>query len=50
VNQDTAEKGTEPLKTLATYRKRDNKIYFGQNLVTLDPHQRVSVGDVITLQ
>jgi uncharacterized protein YcbX len=50
VNQDTAEKGIEPLKTLATYRKRDNKIYFGQNLVTLDPHQSVSVGDIISLQ
>jgi len=50
VNQDTAEKGIEPLRTLATYRKRDNKIYFGQNLVTLDPHQRVLVGDVISLQ
>ncbi len=50
VNQDTAEKGVEPLKTLATYRKKDNKIYFGQNLVTLDPHQSVSVGDIISLQ
>ena len=50
INQDTAEKGIEPLKTLATYRKRDNKIYFGQNLVTLDPHQNVSVGDIISLQ
>ncbi|MBS7565175.1 MOSC domain-containing protein [Mucilaginibacter sp. Bleaf8] len=33
VNQDNAATGTEPLKTLATYRKRNNKIYFGQNLV-----------------
>lgn len=49
VNQDTAEKGQEPLKTLATYRKRDNKIYFGQNLVTLDKG-KVNVGDKITVQ
>ncbi len=49
VNQDTAEKGQEPLKTLATYRKRDNKIYFGQNLVTLDKG-KVNVGDKITIQ
>ncbi|HEX6224658.1 MAG TPA: MOSC N-terminal beta barrel domain-containing protein [Chryseolinea sp.] len=49
VNQDTGEKGTEPLKTLSSYRKRENKVYFGQNLVALD-HQTVSVGDTITLQ
>jgi uncharacterized protein YcbX len=48
VNQDTAEKGFEPLVTLSTYRKRDNKTYFGQNLVALD-HGEVSVGDKITL-
>ncbi|MGB3180055.1 MAG: MOSC N-terminal beta barrel domain-containing protein [Cyclobacteriaceae bacterium] len=33
VNQQTAEKGPEPLKTLATYRKFGNKILFGQNLL-----------------
>ena len=49
VNQDTGEKGTEPLKTLTSYRKRDNKVYFGQNLVALD-HKTVSVGDRITVQ
>ncbi|HYI76327.1 MAG TPA: MOSC N-terminal beta barrel domain-containing protein [Chryseolinea sp.] len=49
VNQDTAERGTEPLKTLSSYRKRDNKVYFGQNLVALD-HKTVSVGDTITVQ
>ena len=49
VNQDTAERGAEPLKTLSTYRKRDNKVYFGQNLVALD-HNSVSVGDTITIQ
>lgn len=49
VNQDNAQKGAEPLKTLATYRRRDNKIYFGQNLVALD-HSNIQVGDIITLQ
>ena len=49
VNQDTAEKGVEPLKTLTSYRKRENKVYFGQNLVALDCH-RVNIGDLITLQ
>lgn len=33
INQQTAEKGKEPLKTLATYRSRNNNIYFGQNLL-----------------
>ena len=33
VDQDTAEKNEEPLKTLSTYRSIDNKIYFGQNLL-----------------
>jgi uncharacterized protein len=49
VNQDTAERGTEPLKTLSSYRKRENKVYFGQNLVALD-YKPVSVGDTITVQ
>jgi uncharacterized protein YcbX len=33
IDQETAKKGKEPLKTLASYRFRDNKILFGQNLV-----------------
>ena len=49
VNQDTGEKGIEPLKTLATYRSRNNKIYFGQNLVALDAGE-IHVGDSIALQ
>jgi uncharacterized protein YcbX len=48
VNQETAEKGIEPLLTLSTYRKRENKVLFGQNLVALD-HYEVSVGDKITV-
>lgn len=33
INQSTAEKGKEPLKTLSHYRMKNNKIYFGQNLL-----------------
>ncbi len=33
IDQDLAIKGKEPLKTLAQYRMKDNKIYFGQNLL-----------------
>lgn len=49
VNQETAEKGIEPLKTLSSYRKSNNKVYFGQNLVALEQKQ-VSVGDTIELE
>lgn len=48
IDQETAEKGGEPLRTLATYRKWDNKIYFGQNLLAID-HTFVQEGDSITL-
>lgn len=48
INQDTAEKGFEPTATLAAYRKKENKIYFGQNVVALD-FDYVTVGDSITL-
>uniref|UniRef100_UPI004049362F MOSC domain-containing protein n=1 Tax=Algoriphagus sp. TaxID=1872435 RepID=UPI004049362F len=46
VNQQTAERGKEPLATLATYRTENNKVYFGQNAVALTPGI-VSVGDPI---
>jgi uncharacterized protein YcbX len=49
VNQDTAEKGDEPLRTLTSYRKNGNKILFGQNLLATD-HQQVKEGDLITIQ
>jgi uncharacterized protein len=47
VDQETAEKGTEPLATLASYRKRENKIYFGQNVVAVD-HYEIYEGDEIS--
>jgi len=49
VDQVTAEKGDEPLRTLAAYRRSGNKIYFGQNLLAVDHHE-VNVGDVISIQ
>ena len=33
VEQSTGEQGKEPLKTLATYRRWDHAIWFGQNLI-----------------
>jgi uncharacterized protein len=33
IDQNNGIKGKEPLKTLASYRSKNNKIYFGQNLI-----------------
>ncbi|MCP4996148.1 MAG: MOSC domain-containing protein [Gammaproteobacteria bacterium] len=33
IDPETAERGVEPIKTLNGYRRRDNKVYFGQNLL-----------------
>jgi uncharacterized protein YcbX len=49
VNQVTGEKGTEPLATLATFRKQDNEIFFGQNLLATD-YDEVQEGDRIELE
>lgn len=46
-DQDTAERNAEPLKTLSTYRKVDNKVIFGMNVVC-DRTGRISVGDKIS--
>lgn len=50
IDQRTGQKGTEPLTTLATFRKFDNKILFGQNLIALDVGGTVSEGDLIDPQ
>ena len=48
VDQVTAKRGVEPLRTLSRYRKEGNKVFFGQNLVAID-EGTVSVGDSIIL-
>ena len=50
-NQETAQRAQEPLKTLATYRRRGNKIHFGQNVVWLGEGEEVKVhlNDPITV-
>jgi uncharacterized protein len=48
INQQTAEKAKEPLATLATYRRKNNKVYFGQNIL----HQQtgfIKTGDEIKI-
>jgi uncharacterized protein YcbX len=46
IDPDTAIKGKEPLRTLATYRMKNNKIYFGQNLLHKG-EGKIEVGDNI---
>ena len=46
INQDNANKSKEPLKTLALYRQKNNKIYFGQNLLAVGTGI-ISIGDSI---
>ncbi len=48
VDQETGTRGDEPLRTLASYRKREGKIYFGQNLL----HEGIGtlhVGDEVSV-
>jgi hypothetical protein len=48
-DQDSAERGAEPLKTLATYRKSERfGIQFGQNMIHRS-QGKIRVGDRISL-
>ncbi len=47
-NQETGIAGKEPLKTLATYRAKNNKVYFGQN-VLMKGQGKINVGDPVEI-
>lgn len=49
INQETGEKGLEPLATLSGYRKKENKVYFGQNVLAIDKNE-IHEGDKITIE
>ena len=49
VDPETATFQKEPTRTLATYRRTDNKIHFGMNLL-LGGKGKVKVGDIIEMQ
>lgn len=49
VDQATGQKGSEPLATLSRYRRNENKVLFGQNVIALD-YDKVSVGDEVVLE
>ncbi len=48
IDQDTAQRSNEPLKTLNTFRRKNNNVLFGQNLL-LEKGGMVKVGDHIAL-
>lgn len=48
VDQDKGVNSKEPLRTLATYRQKNNKIYFGQNLLAGEKGI-ISIGDAIQI-
>ena len=48
INQDNGTTGKEPLKTLATYRMKNNKVLFGHYLLAKG-EGIVNVGDVINI-
>lgn len=48
VNPETAERGKEPLTTLARYRRRGKKVYFGQNLIH-DTTGVLNIGDPVEI-
>ena len=49
VDPDSGTTGKEPLRTLATFRKRGKKVYFGINAVA-DNVGELAVGDVVTVE
>ena len=48
IDQQTADGGKEPLRTLAGYRMKNNKIYFGQNVLHQQAGQ-IKTGDEIKI-
>ncbi|MBA3994021.1 MAG: hypothetical protein C0469_10890 [Cyanobacteria bacterium DS2.3.42] len=48
-DQTTAERGVEPLRTLATFRASEHGVLFGQNLLVTHPG-KLSVGDDLTAE
>jgi len=48
IDQRTAEAGKEPSKTMARYRLKNNKIYFGQNLIHAGTGI-ISIGDEVNV-
>jgi uncharacterized protein YcbX len=50
IDQSTGMRNAEPLKTLATFRKKENKTYFGQNAIAKSFGETVKCGDAISIE
>ncbi|MEZ4919145.1 MAG: MOSC domain-containing protein, partial [Saprospiraceae bacterium] len=49
-DQETGQRSPEPLKTLAGFRKSNNKVYFGQNAIwTGSGMQTIQIGSEIKI-
>lgn len=48
IDQQTAKAGKEPSKTMAKYRQKNNKIYFGQNLIHTGTGS-IAIGDEVNV-
>ena len=46
-DQETGDKGREPLRTLGRYRNIDQKLLFGVNLIPDPPYGAITVGDPV---
>jgi uncharacterized protein len=49
INQSTGEQGKEPLRTLSEFRKFENKVNFGLNVIAGAVSGRIKVGDPVEL-
>jgi uncharacterized protein YcbX len=49
VDQATAATGREPLRTLATFRRDENEVLFGQNLIHEKDRGTLRVGDPVRI-
>jgi uncharacterized protein YcbX len=48
INQESGRSSKEPLHTLATYRKNDGQVFFGQNLIQ-ENYGEIAVNDTVTI-
>jgi hypothetical protein len=49
IHPDTTQRGPEPLRTLAGYRRQGQKVLFGQNLLVNNPGQLLRVGQSVEI-
>lgn len=50
INQNSAESTPETLKTLATFRKENNKVLFGMNCLVVEIKDKIKIGQALILK